>query len=82
MPMYNLIEYSENHSKKSGILCKYYRDILTDPITNSESFKYETSITGKITNKENTKEVEFSVRLKQLDNFWRNLDIPLIKCVV
>ena len=25
MPMYNLIEYSDNYSKKSGILWKYYR---------------------------------------------------------
>ena len=26
MPMYNLIEYSDNYSKTSGSLCQYYRD--------------------------------------------------------
>ena len=27
MPMYNLIEYSDNYSKTSGILWKYCRDV-------------------------------------------------------
>ena len=44
MPMHNLIEYSKNYSKTFGTLWSYYKDILTDPITNSE---YKTSITGK-----------------------------------
>ena len=26
MPMYNLIEYSDNYSKTSGILWQYYSD--------------------------------------------------------
>ena len=26
MPMYNIIEYSDNYSKTSGSLCQYYRD--------------------------------------------------------
>ena len=54
MPMYNLIEYSKNYSKTSGTLWNYYKDISTDPITNSESFKYKTSITGKTANDGNT----------------------------
>ena len=29
MPMYNLIEYSDNYSKTSGILFQYYRDAPT-----------------------------------------------------
>ena len=28
MPMYNLIEYSDNYLKTSGILWQFYRDIL------------------------------------------------------
>ena len=27
MPMYNLIEYSDNYSKTSGSLWQYYKDI-------------------------------------------------------
>ena len=40
MPIYNLIENSKNYSKTSDTLWNYYKDVLVDPITNSESFKY------------------------------------------
>ena len=39
MPMYNLIEYSDNYSKKSGGLWGYYRDEPNDNLADSESFK-------------------------------------------
>ena len=42
--MYNLLEYS----KTTGSLWNYYRDEPSDPLSsNSESFKYKTSIVGK-----------------------------------
>ena len=41
MPTYNLIEYSENHSKTSGRLWQYYKDDPSDNIAESESFKYK-----------------------------------------
>ena len=56
MPMYNLLEYSKNYRKTTGSLWNYYRDepnnplatnYNADPITNTASFKYKTSITGK-----------------------------------
>ena len=47
IPMYNLIEYSKNYKKTTGSLWHYYRDESSHPISsNSEPFKYETSITG------------------------------------
>ena len=39
MPMYNLIEYSDNYSKTSGSLWQYYKDDPNDNLENSESFK-------------------------------------------
>ena len=78
MPIFNLIEYSKNYSKTSATLWNYYKDISIDPITNYESFKYKTSIIGRIANNGNTKEVVFSASLKHLSNFWRTLDMPLI----
>ena len=39
MPMYNLIEYSDNYSKTSGSLWQYYKDDPNDNITQSKSFK-------------------------------------------
>ena len=48
MPMYNLLEYSKNYRKTTESLCNYYRDEASNPLSsNSESFKYKTSITGK-----------------------------------
>ena len=82
MPMYNLIEYNKNYSKKSGTLRNYAREISVDPITNSASFKYKISITGKTNNDTSTKKVEFPVPLKHLSNFWKKLDMPLINCEV
>ena len=48
--MYNLIEYSNNYLKTSGILQQYYRDDPNDDqnITLSESFKLRINITGKL----------------------------------
>ena len=44
MPMYNLIEYSDNYSDTSGSLWQFKRDEVTDKnadltINNSQSFK-------------------------------------------
>ena len=59
MPMYNLLEYSKNYRKTTGSLWNYYRDepnnpptdnYNADPVTNSASFKYKSSITGKPSN--------------------------------
>ena len=39
MPMYNLIEYSDNYSETSGSLWQYYKDDPNDNLGDSESFK-------------------------------------------
>ena len=82
MPMYNLIEYSDNYSKTSGSLWQYYKDEPNDNLANSESFKSKVKITGKTPNNGNTKDVEIIVPLKYLSNFWRTLEMPLINCEV
>ena len=82
MPMYNLTENSDNYSKTSGGLWKYYWDDSNDNITQSESFKYKIKITGKTPATENTKVVEIAVPLKYLSNFWRTLEMPLINCEI
>ena len=55
MPMYNLIEYSDNYSKTFGSLWKYYKDDPNDHIADSESFKYKVKIRGKTPADRNTK---------------------------
>ena len=82
MPMYNLIEYSDNYSKTCGSLWQYYKTDPDDNITQSESFKSKIKITGKTPTAGNTKDVEIIVPLKYLSSFWRTLEIPLINCEV
>ena len=78
MPVYNLIEYSNNYSKTSASLWKNYKDDPNDNLANSKSFKSKVKITGKTPNNENTKNVEIIVPLKYLSNFSRTLVMPLI----
>ena len=80
MPMYNLIEYSDNYSKTSGSLWQYCKDEPSDNLADSESFKSKVKITGKTPADRNTKNVEIIVPLKYLSNFWRTLEMPLINC--
>ena len=80
MPMYNLIEYSDNYAKTSGSLWQYFRDEPNDNLAESESFNSKIKITGKTPNNDNEKDVEIMFPLKYLSNFWRTLEMPLINC--
>ena len=73
MPMYNLIEYSDNYSDTSGSLWQFKRDEIEENVdlnvddnhipNNSSSFKYKSSF---ITNRNGVKIV---VPLENLSNF-------------
>ena len=91
--MYNLLEYSKNYKKAAGDLWNYYRCEPSNPFSsNSEYFKYKTSITGKTykidasegydANKVGQNETEVVIPLKYLSNFWKSLNIPLINCEI
>ena len=80
LPLYNLMEYSDNYSKTSRSLWQYYKDDPNDNIEDSKSFKVK--IPGKPPDDGNTKDVEIIIPLKYLSNFWRTLEMPLINCEV
>ena len=82
MPMYNLIEYSDNYSKTSGSLWQYYKDEPQDNSANSESFKSKVKVIGNTLPDGNTTDVKIIVSLKYLSNFWRTLEMSLINCEV
>ena len=91
MPMYNLIEYSDNYSDTSGTLWQFKRNEqpkenngnLSDVSTyNSSSFKYKSNLIGTIPNGGRKNGVQITVPLKYLSNFWRSLEMPLINCKV
>ena len=73
MPMYSLIEYSDNYAKTTGNLWQYFRDDPNDNLAESKPFKSKITITGKTPNNNNVKNVEIMVPLKYLSNFWRSL---------
>ena len=91
MPMYNLIEYSDNYAKTTGSLWQYFKDtparndndeiIVFDVNNVTDSFNFKVKITGR-TGNDGTKNVEIMVPLKYLSNFWRTLEMPLINCEV
>ena len=87
MPMYNLIEYSDNYSDSSGRLWHYKRDeiISNADVTNDNnalSYKYKANLIGNTENDGTKNGVKIVVPLKYLSNFWRSLEMPLINCKV
>ena len=85
MPMYNLIEYSDNYSDTSGSLWDFKRDEIIGNINvtnnNSSSFKYNSNLIGdNVADRANKIKgnVKIAVPLKYLSHFWRSLKIPLI----
>ena len=87
MPMYNLIEYSDNYSDTSGSLWQFKRDeiINNEDVTNDNnapSFKYKANLIGNTENNGTKNGVKIAVPLKYLSNFWRSLEMPLINCKI
>ena len=93
MPMYYLLEYSDNYSMTSGSFWNYYRDEVNDStdenddnnnminnnkIITSKSFEYKTKIIGSTSNNNDILDAEVVVLLKYLSNFCRSPDLPLI----
>ena len=98
MPMYKLIEYSDNYSKRSGSLWQYCKEILAvnndgsitdfNEANTTDSFNFKAKITGHTATDNNNSNiagkvnVEIMVPLKHFSNFWRTLETPLINCEV
>ena len=89
--MYNLIEHSDNHSKSSGSLWQYCKEIPAidnngaivnfDGANTTDSFNFKTKVTCQ-TNNNGIINVEIMVPLKYLSNFWRTLEMSLINCEI
>ena len=83
MPMYNLIENSDNYSNTSGSLWDFKRDEIYNNanVTNDNnafSFKYKADLIGNTETNGTKKGVKIAVPLKYLRNFCRSLEMPLI----
>ena len=97
MPMYDLLEYSDNYSMTSRNLWNYYRDEVNDSAnanndannyrinsnktTTSKSFEYNRKLIERTPKNNNTLNV-VDIPLKRLSNFWRSIDLLLINCEI
>ena len=91
MPMYNLIEYSDNYQDSSATLYQYKRDeppeanaIADLTADNSSYIKCKFSLLGNPVVADNIakRSVKVVVPLKCLSNFFRSLEMPLINCKI
>ena len=91
MPMYNLIEYSDNYQDSSATLYQYKRDeppednaIADLTVHTSSSFKYKISLLSNpvVANNIAKRSVKVVVPLNYLSNFFRSLEMPLINCKI
>ena len=90
MPMYNLIEYSDNYEDSTGSLYQFKKDEITTGDANantgannveSKPFDYRAKIVGNvIAGRAHT--AKLVIPLKYLSNFFRSLEIPLINCKI
>ena len=91
MPMYNLVEYSDNYQDSSATLYQYKRDeppeanAINDlTINTSSSFKYKVNLLGSLVLANNIarRNVKVVVPLKYLSKFFRSLEMSLINCKI
>ena len=95
MPMYNLIEYSDNYQDSSTTLYQYKRDeppeddaVANLTADNSDPLKYKIKLLGNVTEVAGNAagvrrlNVKVVVPLEYLSNFFRSLEVPLINCKI
>ena len=95
MPMYNLIEYSDNYQDSSATLYQDKRDeppeadaVADLTADNSGSLKYKIKLLGNVTEVTGDAagvrrlNVKVVVLLKYLGNFFRSLEMPSINCKI
>ena len=73
MPMYNVIEYSNNYVKISGNVWQRHKNDSNYNTANSKLFKFKARITERTSAAGNTKIIEFVVPLIYLRNVFRTL---------
>ena len=78
--MYNVIEYSDNYSKTSGILRQYLQPCAKWYL--NRFWIIWIKITVNIPAGGNAKDVEIVIPLKYLSKFWRSLEMSLINCEI
>ena len=91
MAIYNLLEYSDNYSMKSGTLWNYYRDEMNYPAnedpanyrlnnnrtTARKSFEHNTKLIGRTEANNNAVNTKMVTTRDSFDNYY----MPLVKII-
>ena len=85
MPMYNLLEYSDNYQDSTGSLYQFKRDEPSgnnvDVANNTSSLVYKSKLISR-TDDNNVNNVKLVVPLKCVSSFFRSLELPLVNCKI
>ena len=85
MPMYNLLEYSDNYQDSTGSLYQFTRDEPPDDnadvANNTSSLVYISKLISG-TDDHNVNNVKLVVPLKYVSSFFRSLELPLVNCKI
>ena len=85
IPMYNLLEYSDNYQDSTGSLYQFKRDEPPDDNANvandTRSLVHKSKLISG-TDGNNVNNVKLVVPLKYVSNFFRSLEMPLVNCQI
>ena len=85
MPVYNLLEYSDNYQDSTGSLYQFKRDEPPDDnanvANNTTSLVYKSKLISG-TDDNNVNNVKLVVLLKYVSNFFKSLELPLVNCKI
>ena len=85
MPMYNLLEYSDNYQDSTGNLYQFKRDEPPDDNANvahnTSSLVYKSKLISG-TDDNNVNNIKLVVPLKYVSSFFRSLEMPLVNCKI
>ena len=85
MPMYNLLEYSDNYQDSTGSLYQFKRDEPPDDnadvANNTSSLVYKSKLISG-TDDNNVNNVKLVVPLKYVRSFFRSVEMPLVNCKI
>ena len=78
MPMYNILEYSDNYQDSTGSL---YHDDNANVPNDTTSLVYKSELISG-TDDNNVNNVKLVVSLKYVSSFFRSLEMPLVNCKI
>ena len=86
MPMYNLLEYSDNYQDSTRSFYQFKRDEPpddnTDVADDTTSLVYKSKLIKGIDDDNNVNNVKLVVPLKYVSSFFRSLEMPLVNCKI